>query len=171
MARSIPYILSVITSAVTWAGLFYCIPEDKFDSLYDQKLQLACFTAFLTVGSFLLAMKAFILVRLRDDVYKHACYRKRYLDQNNNKYCGKYYQGLIDLGHLLVVSVASSFIAAIAQITLGFSSAYSMKLLAPSFCAGVLMLVFIDWLVVYLNLKDWFEFIEGEAKQDIERNI
>ena len=170
MARRIPYILSGLTAAVAWAGLYCFLPQAKFDSLYDQKLQLACFTAFLTVGSFLLAMKAFILVRLRDDVYKHTSYRKRYLDQNNNKYCGKYYQGLIDLGHLLVVSVASAFIASIAQVTFGFSSAYGLKLLAPSLCAGVLTLVFIDWLFVYLNLKDWFEFIEGEAKQDIEKN-
>lgn len=170
MNKRAPYILSLVATAVTWICLYCFVPRETFNELYDQKLQLACFTAFLTVGSFLLAMKAFILVRLRDDVYRHASYRKRYLCQNNQKYCEKYYQGLFDLGHLLVVSVASSFAASAAQVTFGFSSSYGMKLIAPSLCVGVLSLVFIDWLVVYLNLKDWFEFIEDEARKDIENN-
>jgi hypothetical protein len=145
------------------------LPQADFNALYDQKLQLAFFTAFLTVGSFLLAMKAFILVRLRDDVYKHDSYRTRYLDQNSNTYCGNYYRGLIDLGHLLVVSVVSAFAASVAQVTLGFASRYSVKLVAPSLCVGVLILVFVDWLLVYLNLRDWFSFIEEEAELSMKK--
>lgn len=167
MNRYMPYLVAIVASIFTWLCLWICLPQERFGQLYDQKLQFAFFTAFLTVGSFLLAMKAFILVRLRDDVYKHKEYRKRYLDQNGSKYCGNYYKGLVDLGHLLVVSVISSFVASVAQVTLGFVSLYAVKLVAPALCVGVLVLVFIDWLFVYLNLKDWFEFIEEEAKADM----
>lgn len=169
MTRKIPYVAVALVSTAAWFWLTTCVDEIAFTSIYDQKLQLAFFSAFLTSGSFLLAMKAFILVRLRDDVYKHDGYRKRYLDQNSNTYRGNYYQGLADLGHLLVASVAAYFLAAIAQITVGFSSIYKIKLIAPCLGGGVLVLVLIDWLVVYLNLRDWFNFIECDVKMSMEK--
>jgi len=169
ITHNTPYLVAILSSVTAWYCLNKFVAANTFSSIYDQKVQLAFFTAFLTIGSFLLAMKAFILVRLRDDVYKHDEYRKRYLDQNNNIYRGDYYQGLVELGHLLVVSVVTAFLASISQITIGFSTIYEIKLIAPSLGIGVLTLVLIDWLFVYLNLRDWFNFIEHDIKQSIEK--
>lgn len=167
MTKALPYCGAAVATILSWLCLARWLPPATFNTIYDQKLQLACFTAFLTVGSFLLAMKAFILVRLREDVYKHPLYRARYLDQNSNAYAGNYYEGLADLGRLLVISVICSFVASVAQVSLGFSGTHAIKVVAPALCVGVLVLVFFDWLAVYLNLKDWFEFIEKDAMKDL----
>jgi len=165
--NKIPYWAAALTALLAWSAINFLVSPETFGEIYDQKLQLACFTGFLTVGSFLLAMKAFILVRLREDVYGHAAYKRRYLGQNNNKYAGDYYRGLVELGNLLAVSVIVAFSASVAQVTIGFSSAHGVKAIALALCAGGLALVLIDWLFVYLNLKDWFEFIEEDARQDM----
>ena len=165
-----PYILTIIITIACWFTLFKIVDSEKFSYLYDTKLQLVFFTAFLTVGSFLLAMKAFILVRIRDDIYRHNEYRKRYLCQYNNEYRGDYYKGLVDLGHLLVVSVIVSFITSIAQVTVGFSEIYWIKIVAPSLVGGMLVMVTIDWLFVYLNLRDWFKFIESDIAVELNNN-
>ena len=109
-------------------------------------------------------MKAFLLVRLKDDIYMHAEYKKRYKEQYQGQYNGNYYKGLKDIGYLLVVSVIFSFITSVAQVTIGFCSVFWVKLIAPSLASGILMLVIIDWLFVYLNLKDWFFFIEKDIE-------
>lgn len=171
MMPFLPYMLSALITGCCWIVLCFFINQNNFVLLYDTKLQLVFFTAFLTVGSFLLAMKAFILVRIKDDIYRHKEYKKRYLDQYNNEYKGDYYKGLIELGHLLVVSVAGSFLTSIAQITLGFSSVYWIKSLATSLVGGMLVLVFLDWFYVFLNLRDWFKFIEKEAENDLTNKI
>jgi len=172
MKTSYPYFASIGGVICSWFILVEFVDRNKFVVLYNDKLQLVFFTAFLTVGSFLLAMKAFILARIKDDIYRHDQYKKRYLNQHNNKYKGNYYKGLIELGHLLVLSVAGAFTTSIAQISVGFCSTYWIKVIAPSLVGGMLVLVFFDWLYVYLNLLDWFKFIEtdieGEIKNEFE---
>ena len=109
-------------------------------------------------------MNAFLLGRLKDDVYLHPEYEQRYKRQYKGQYKGNYYQGLKDMGYLLVVSVIACFVTSIAQVTIGFCPLFWIKLIAPSLAAGMLMLVIIDWLFVYLNLKDWFVFIEKDIE-------
>lgn len=169
MMSLLPYFLSLLVAACCWYVLFKWVDVNAFTLLYDTKLQLVFFTAFLTVGSFLLAMKAFILVRIKDDIYRHKEYKERYLSQYNNEYKGNYYKGLVDLGHLLVVSVAGAFITSIAQITIGFAKTYWVKLIAPSLVGGMIVLVFLDWLFVFLNLRDWFTFIEKDIEAEITK--
>lgn len=164
MKKLFPYILSLLISVITWTCLFLWVDESKFIKIYDDRLQFAFFTAFLTVGSLLLAMKAFLLVRLKDDIYQHAEYQSRYKKQYKGQYNGNYYQGLKDIGYLLIVSVIACFITSIAQVTIGFCPLFGIKLIAPALSSGMLMLVIIDWLFVYLNLKDWFSFIEKEIE-------
>jgi len=171
MKKTFPYLLAVITSICTWIALFYLIDVNKFAKIYDDRLQFAFFTAFLTVGSLLLAMKAFLLVRLKDDIYLHAEYKRRYKEQYNGKYKGNYYQGLRDIGNLLIVSVIAAFITSTAQVTVGFCTVFWVKIIAPSLASGMLLLVIIDWLFVYLNLKDWFSFIEKDIQSKLEKEF
>lgn len=163
-----PYLVAVGTACCSWFALRYFVDTNNFATLYDNKLQLVFFTAFLTVGSFLLAMKAFILVRIKDDIYRHDEYKKRYLYQSNNEYRGDYYKGLIELGNLLAVSVVGSFLTAIIQVTVGFSKIYCIKIIAPSFVGGMLVLVLLDWFYVYMNLRDWFKFIEKDIAIELK---
>lgn len=165
--KAFPYIIAVLVTIVTWFILWYWVDPCTILTLYDAKLQFAFFTAFLTVGSFLLAMKAFILVRLRDDVYRTDQYRDRYMEQYNNKYQGDYYEGLVDLGNLLVYSVAAAFFTSILQVTVGFCSIVTVKLIAIASAAGTLTLVLVDWFFVYMNIRDWFEFIEKDIAKDL----
>jgi hypothetical protein len=168
IARKVPYVIPLFCSLLSWIVLSFFVNQSAFCGIYDLKLQFSLFTALLTVGSFLLAMKAFILVRLRDDVYEHKGYRKRYLDQYNNQYAGNYYSGLVSLGHLLALSVISAFISSIAQVTFGFSPLHAVKVIAPSMAVGVLVLVFIDWIYIYRNLIAWFDFIEEDVKVSMQ---
>ncbi|PKN20392.1 MAG: hypothetical protein CVU71_00960 [Deltaproteobacteria bacterium HGW-Deltaproteobacteria-6] len=170
MKKLFPYAISIFVSFFTWIIIFYCLDSEKFIDIYDDRLQFAFFTAFLTVGSLLLAMKAFLLVRLKDDIYLHEEYQKRYKEQCSGPHKIDYFQGLKDIGYLLVVSVIVCFITSIAQITIGFCPTYAIKIIAPSLAAGMLSLVIIDWLFVYLNLRDWFSFIEIDIQNKLKKN-
>lgn len=170
MKKLFPYLLSIVISFVTWIIIYRFIDDVKFLRIYNEGLQFAFFTAFLTVGSLLLAMKAFLLVRLKDDIYLHEEYQKRYKKQCNGPHKIDYFQGLKDIGYLLVVSVIVCFITSIAQITIGFCPTYEIKIIAPSLASGMLALVIIDWLFVYLNLQDWFSFIEKDIQNKLKKS-
>ncbi len=169
MRKTFPYILSILISALTWITIYSFLDGNKFIAIYNDRLQYVFFTAFLTVGSLLLAMKAFLLVRLKDDIYLHEEYQKRYQEQCNGPHKIDYFQGLKDMGYLLVVSVIVCFLTSIAQVTIGFCPMYEIKIIAPSLAAGVLALVIIDWLFVFLNLRDWFTFIEADIQNKLKK--
>lgn len=168
MKKLFPYLLAIMVSIGTWFILYHLVDAGEFAKIYDDRLQFAFFTAFLTVGSLLLAMKAFLLVRLKDDIYLHAEYRRRYKEQCSGPHKVCYFQGLKDIGYLLVVSVIASFITSVAQVTIGFCPVFWVKLISPALASGMLMLVIIDWLFVYLNLRDWFLFIETDIQSNLK---
>jgi hypothetical protein len=169
MKKFFPYLLAITVSIGTWLALYLLVDSGKFAKIYDDRLQFAFFTAFLTVGSLLLAMKAFLLVRLKDDIYLHTEYKRRYKAQCCGPHKIDYFQGLKDIGYLLVVSVIASFVTSVAQVTIGFCPVFSVKLIAPALASGMLTLVIIDWLFVYLNLRDWFGYIEIDIQETLKK--
>lgn len=48
---------------------------------YEKHLRGNLFAGFLTVGGFLLSLKTFILIKLKENVYDHKEYRKIYREQ------------------------------------------------------------------------------------------
>lgn len=167
-SRRAAYIIPFIATFIAWSLIWNFADKKELENVYNLKLQLAFFTAFLTVGSFLMAMKSFILVRLKDDVYGHDRYRERYLAQNDYRYKGNYYEGLLDLGNLLSLSVFWAFVASMAQISLGFLNLIQAKITAISLGIGLLVIVLVDWWFVYRNLIAWFSFIEYDKKMQID---
>lgn len=165
MKTIMPYLLAALISILTWVALYHIGDLAWFDVIYEQKLQTSFFTAFLTVGSFLLAMKAFMLTRLRDDVYDNERYKRTFIMLNCRRNGQKYYQGLIELGNLLALSVVASFITSISQITLGLCAIEKIRLIAPAMAAGTLSLLLIDCYFVYRNLQRWLEYIEEDKME------
>lgn len=87
---------------------------------YYISLRPQIFTGFLTVGSFLLSMKTFIVATMKKEYYQKSGYRDVYRKQRAmDKTIGPY-DPLIDLGKLLTTSIVLSYITAFLQISLGY---------------------------------------------------
>lgn len=72
---------------------------------YSKKLQFSFFTGFLTVGGFLLSLKTFILVKLKEGLFDNKEYQERMEKRRALNPDLSYYGPLSRLGSFLIYCV------------------------------------------------------------------
>lgn len=92
---------------------------------YDKELRSDFFIAFISVGTFLLSLKTFIVITMKKELFDTASYEKLHgnmsrLDPN----VGPRYKPLRDLNDCLFWSILTSMITAVAQTSVGFVSSF-----------------------------------------------
>jgi hypothetical protein len=136
-------------------------PKGLYD-IYSNKLQTPLFTGFLTIGGFLLTLKTFVLIKLKESLYGSEFYQSELADKRHLNPNLSTYGPLSRLGHFLIVSVVSALITATAQLSVGFIH----HTIAAAVCMGVaattLLLVFVAWWEIRKNLSAWFSLLERE---------
>lgn len=134
--------------------------------IYRDGIRTPMFTGFLTVGSFLLTLKATILLRIKE-IYDTPDYWgdwHTYQEQRrlNNKPPTGYYDPLRNLGHGLLANVLLALTTSVIQVTLGFVNAPWAVGICLGFAATTLGLLLFLWWQIAQNLNRWFSVIERE---------
>lgn len=122
-----------------------------------RKLQGSLFTGFLTIGGFLLTLKTFILVQLREKLFDSEAYKKHYVKMKELDPKLSLYAPLKNLGNFLLYSVVFSIATSFTHLTVGFipNEYAAIFCFAMSFCT--LSLVLRAWLAIRKALNVWFE--------------
>ena len=160
--RRIFIVLAVFFAACV-AALVYFDPGPKgLSDLYETKLQTPLFTGFLTIGGFLLTLKTFVLIKLKESLYGSDFYQseledKRHLNPNLSTY-----GPLSRLGHFLIFSVVGALITATSQLSIGFIHHRIAAAICITFAATTLLVVFKAWWEIRKNLAAWFDLLERE---------
>ena len=126
---------------------------------YEKHLRGNLFAGFLTVGGFLLSLKTFILIKLKENVYDHEEYRKRYREQKELDTSLQLYDPLKNLSDFLFWSVLSTIIAAVAQLTIGLFGNYWFTLGSLWLSFFALSILIVSLILIKGSLNDWFNFI------------
>ncbi|MGM0825371.1 MAG: hypothetical protein ACQEUY_11680 [Pseudomonadota bacterium] len=105
------------------SNLYAGCAED-FVIFYGDKLRGFLFSGFLTVGSFLLSLKTFVVVNLKDKLFDSDSYIKKYRAMNALSDEGEIdykvlYKPLANLTGFLFFSILFSILTAVAQFSLG----------------------------------------------------
>ncbi len=137
--------------------------------LYQRNARTPIFSGFITMGSFLLALKTNILGRLKDtydtDEYK-LIYRARLEGTKNSQF--RFYETLERLSRSLGWNIYFCLFTALCQMTLGFL----FKPWAFAVCAGLAAscLLFLLTLTYYLLSahKEWFDTIESQMQEKLK---
>lgn len=131
-----------------------------------EKFRGNLFSGFVSMGSVLMAMKAFIVVRLQEKLYCRPKYKKLYQKENSGKIDGIYIP-LRNLSEFLVISVAACLTAGVLQIVVGEKvDTPTSNGIAAGFAFGAVFMVLSSWWHLRQNLKDYFTFLEYEEKAD-----
>jgi len=129
-------------------------------------LRGALFGSFLSLGGFLLSLKTFIVVKIKEGIYDSKRYRKRIAavrayEPDNAK--SAIFGELDRLRSLLFASIVASIIAGIAQVTVGVKeSAYTATVCIAAACFVIALLIQ-SLILINSNLRDWFKELEFEA--------
>lgn len=152
---------------IATAAILFCFCGASLASFYEKRLQSPFFTAFLTLGSFLLALQTTILMRLKTDLYDKDAYKARVkrmneLNPEGNKI--SVYGPLKRLGSFLIQSVLLALGASVAQMTIGFIPHPAASAFCIGLAASAISMVFLAWREMRHNLEDWFDFLEKEEQ-------
>ena len=126
---------------------------------YD-RIQGSLFTGFLTIGGFLLSLKTFLLLRLKQDIYDHKGYLERVEKLRPLDPEIKRYDPLLQLSRLLVFTVFCALCSSISHLTVGYVFRPLGPIFSISMSFSTLALVLLNWSVLSTNIRMWMEFIE-----------
>lgn len=135
--------------------------------IYDKSLRTPLFTAFLTLGSFLLALKTNIVQRLQA-AYESAEHENNYMLLRETNRNALYYGGLSRLAQALALNVASAIVASISQMAFGFVGTPWATSLCFTTAAVTLGLSLYLWLQIVMAHRDWFDSIEKKKRAEID---
>jgi len=155
-------LISLFATLVIVAGIYiYVVPIDKIVMFYGDKLRGNLFAGFLTLGGFLFSLKTFIVIKMKENVYDHAEY-KRNLDEKKRLNPNlTLYGPLQRLSNLLFFSVLFSIITAVLQLSLGLVENWHAVLVCLATAIFTLIILVISLFLIKSNLDQWFGFLEN----------
>lgn len=133
---------------------------------YSKNLRASLFSGFLSLGGFLLSLKTFIVVKMKEGLYDHALYRER-LESARKLHPTKkipFYDSLERLRSLLLWSIISALSTAVAQLTFGLFTAEWCFTVAIAFAGLSLGFLAQALYNINRNLRRWFELLEKDAE-------
>lgn len=155
--------------AATLAGIgspqYFCF--DLYD-FYSKRLQIPLFSGFLTVGSFLLALKTGLLIKLKEGLYDTKAYHALVAEKRQINPNLSFYGPLTRLGKFLVVTVISALLTSFYQITLGWIPFNLIAAIAMAAALTTSAMVIVSWYYIRGNLDYWFSAMEKEAERKKE---
>jgi hypothetical protein len=128
---------------------------------YAKNIRASLFTGFLTVGSFLLSLKVFIVVKFKENIFDSDAYKKRLADRRKLNPELTHYGPVKRLSQLLFFAIISAIGASVTQLSIGLIPAWQATLVcvfAATFAGS--MLICTLWLIRQI-LDDWLSYFEA----------
>lgn len=150
----------VFGCAVMGAVAFFSDSWHSAYEFYGKNIRASLFSGLLTLGSFLLSLKVFIVVKYKETVFDTEWYKKRLEDQRKLDPNIEHYKQVRNLSAVLFTAIASTLVASISQITVGLIehwAALTFCVFAASFSAAMLIQAL---LLIRMVLWQWLDETE-----------
>ena len=133
--------------------------------IYHSEFRTALFISGFTIGSFLFSMKTFILKTMKDDYYDNNDYQRKIRQRRKLGQEVGFYTPLKNFSKLLMSSIVLSFLSALSQISVGYSSDYRAVLFCLLIAVASWVLVGIAIYYVGVNWSKALDLAEETAKR------
>lgn len=133
----------------------YGVPE-----YYAKNIRASLFTGFLTVGSFLLSLKAFIVVKLKENVFDTEVYKNKLKELRKINPGLTLYGPVKRLSQLLFLTISSAVVASVSQLTVGLVENWMAVLFCVFVAAFAISMLVATLLLIKSTLDEWLEYLE-----------
>ena len=150
----------VVASSVYW----FSTCNYATVTFYSEKIRASLFTGLLTVGSFLLSLKVFIVVKFKETVFDSKEYKERLEEMRKVDPSLEHYAQVRNLSSVLFTAIASAIIASACQLTIGLLNHIAATLIcvfAASFAGAMLMQTLV---LIRTILGEWLDHMEVKPK-------
>lgn len=153
--------VALLFAAGVVGAIYFLSPDILTATTYfGDKIRPSLFTGLLTVGSFLLSLKVFIVVKFKETVFDSKEYKERLVNLRKIDPSIQHYAQVRNLSSVLFLSIASAISASACQLTIGLVE----KPAAMMFCvfmaafAGAMLLQTL--LLIRKILGEWLDYME-----------
>ena len=152
--------VAVSTTCDLAKGGIYCENLEKLTKFYEKNIRGHLFAGFLALGGFLLSLKTFIVVSMKENVYDNKRYKDNWERQLKIDPGLKLYSPLKELSDLLFYAILSVIVTAILQMTLGLYPHWIASLLCLGSAVYAILLLLKSLFLIKKNLDVWFSYLE-----------
>jgi hypothetical protein len=158
------FVIYAFTAFLGLCVFFLCFYLSKnsvdITDFYAEKMRASMFSGFLTLGSFLLALKTGIVIKIKEGVYDRPDYQKRIL--STPELSGKItiYGPLRRLSRMLSVSVMAALTTSALQLTLGLIEDWRASAVCLAMAAFSISVLLASFITIQSNLGTWFDLME-----------
>jgi len=158
--KRFPFVAFLFAASVV--SVIYLLAPNIYTATtyFGEKIRPSLFTGLLTVGSFLLSLKVFIVVKFKETVFDSKEYKERLANLRKIDPSIQHYAQVRNLSSVLFFSIASAIIAAACQLTLGLIEKPAAMLgcvFAAAFAGAMLLQTL---LLIRKILGDWLDHME-----------
>jgi hypothetical protein len=139
-------------------------------AFYSASMRGSFFAGFLTIGGFMLSLKTFVLVKMKEGLYDSVAYRQMAEEMRGVGYREDIYAPLRRLSDLLFFAILSALITSALQLTLGLWRAWWSAAVCGGFAGGTLLLLLFSLVQIKRNLNTWFESLDRAGRQSQQPN-
>ncbi|HPF39203.1 MAG TPA: hypothetical protein P5081_16955 [Phycisphaerae bacterium] len=141
--------------------------------VHDEKLRIPFFASFLTLAGFLLSLKTFVIVKMKELVYDDPFYAKAVKDMCSDAIeleaaSREHYYPLRRLSELLFAAILCSFVASALQVSIGFLASKTAVIICIGAATVTVYLLVYSLLVTRRNLNYMFQLCEEKMKRQCE---
>jgi amino acid transporter len=158
-------LLSLATAAIALVVVWWYFEDpSRVPGLFGRNLRGSLFAGLLTVSSFLLSLKTFIIVKLKENVYDSEAYRRRLACRKGLNGSLTLYGPLKRLSTLLFFTICSALFAAVSQLTVGLIPHWVASFVCIFLSVFALCMVVCTLMVIRRILQDWLDSSEDQPK-------
>ncbi|WP_293779170.1 hypothetical protein [uncultured Oxalicibacterium sp.] len=138
----------------------YCDEILKFSEYYAINIRGHLFAGYLALGGFLLSLKAFIVVTMKDNVYDNQKYKDNWLKQKKFRPELKLYTPLKELSDFLYFAIFASILSAVFQMSIGLIDHWVASVFSIWSAIYAALLLINCLMLIKKNLDSWFSYLE-----------
>ncbi|MDF5843600.1 hypothetical protein P4053_17650 [Pseudomonas aeruginosa] len=135
----------------------------KIFEFYAENLRGSLFTGFLALGGFLMSAKTFIIVNMKKEVYDSAKYKQDWLDGmelNGPENYPPLFRPLRRLSNILFYTISFSFLASIAQLTIGLYESVPSVMVCSFLVILAISFLMLSLYLIKKNLATMFDYLD-----------
>lgn len=146
---------------------------DDIPDFYAKNIRGSFFTGFLTVGSFLLSLKTFIVVKLKENVFDTDIYKERLRKHRAHNPKITLYGPIKRLSGLIFFSICSSIATSVSQLTIGLVQHWAATLFCIAMASFSITMLIATLLTIKGTLDTWLdesEELHNKKEEDRQDN-
>jgi hypothetical protein len=157
--------MNFLFNAFLWVACDSASPQTPpdFSHFFADKLRGSLFSGFLTLTGFLFAVKTFVVINMKKELYDTESYRAR-VWPDAPRDTPTVYGPLRRLSTFLLVAVMLSMTTAVSQLTIGLIEQIWATVICLALAVATIILLAVILYVIKCNLATWFALLEAEAK-------